>query len=89
MRFNDVATTAGDLDDEQSDLADLIEEGDDETEVEAGDGEDDAGTDDLAALIADGPEDDGIADRQQGGEVDDGARHDNDDGVEAEMVAAE
>ena len=89
MRFNDVATTAEDLDDEQGDLADLIEDGNDETEVEAGDGEDDAGTDDLAALIADGPEDDGIADRQQGGQVDDGARHDNDDGVEAELVAAE
>jgi ParB family chromosome partitioning protein len=85
MRFNDVATTAEAIDDEQGDLADLIEEGD----GEAGAGAGDAGTDDLASLIGDEPEDDGTADPQQDTEVDAEAGHDNDDGVPVELVAAE
>ncbi|MET0375699.1 MAG: ParB N-terminal domain-containing protein, partial [Rhizorhabdus sp.] len=85
MRFNDVATTAEAIDDEQGDLADLIEEGDGEAEAGAGD----AGTDDLASLIGDGPEDAGTADPQQDIEVDGEAGHDNDDAVTVELVAAE
>ena len=85
MRFNDVATTAEAIDDEQGDLADLIEEGD----GEAGAGAGDTGTDDLASLIGDEPEDDGTADPQQDTEVDAEAGHDNDDGVPVELVAAE
>lgn len=85
MRFNDVATTAEAIDDEQGDLADLIEEGD----GEAGAGAGDAGTDDLVSLIGDEPEDDGTADPQQDTEVDAEAGHDNDDGVPVELVAAE
>lgn len=85
MRFNDVATTAEAIDDEQGDLADLIEEGD----GEAGAGADDAGADDLASLIGDEPEDDGTADPQPDTEVDAEAGHDNDDGVPVELVAAE
>ncbi|MHA0337500.1 ParB/RepB/Spo0J family partition protein [Sphingomonas aquatilis] len=85
MRFNDVATTAEAIDGEQGDLADLIEEGD----GEAGAGAGDAGTDDLASLIGDEPEDDGTADPQQDTEVDAEAGHDNDDGVPVELVAAE
>ncbi len=85
MRFNDVATTAEAIDDEQGDLADLIEEGD----REAGAGAGDAGTDDLASLIGDEPEDDRTADPQQDTAVDLEAGHDNDDGVPVELVAAE
>ncbi|MBZ6383882.1 ParB/RepB/Spo0J family partition protein [Sphingomonas sanguinis] len=85
MRFNDVATTAEAIDDEQGDLADLIDEGD----GEAGAGAGDAGTDDLASLIGDEPEDDGTSDPQQDTEVDAEAGHDNDDGVPVELVAAE
>ena len=85
MRFNDVATTAEAIDDEQGDLADLIEEGD----REAGAGAGDAGTDDLASLIGDEPEDDRTADPQQDTAVDVEAGHDNDDGVPVELVAAE
>ncbi|AOW24638.1 chromosome partitioning protein ParB [Sphingomonas melonis TY] len=85
MRFNDVATTAETIDDEQGDLADLIEEGD----GEAGTGAVDAGADDLALLIGDEPEDDGTADPQPDTEVDADAGHDNDDGVPVELVAAE
>ena len=85
MRFNDVATTAEAIDDEQGDLADLIEEGD----GEAGAGAGDAGSDDLASLIGDEPEDDGTADPQQDTEVDAEAGHDTDDGVPVELVAAE
>lgn len=85
MRFNDVATTAEAIDDEQGDLADLIDEGD----GEAGAGVGDAGTDDLASLIGDEPEDDGTADAQQDTEIDAEAGHDNDDGVPVELVAAE
>lgn len=85
MRFNDVATTAEAIDDEQGDLADLIEEGD----REAGAGAGDAGTDDLASLIGDEPEDDRTADPQQDTAVDLEAAHDNDDGVPVELVAAE
>lgn len=85
MRFNDVATTAEAIDDEQGDLADLIEEGD----GEAGTGAVDAGADDLASLIGDEPEDDGTADPQPDTEVDADAGHDNDDGVPVELIAAE
>lgn len=86
MRFNDVATTPETMDDdEQGDLADLIQGGDDETDAETVD----AGTDDLASLIGDGPEDDSPADLQEGTAVDEEARHDNDDTIEAELVAAE
>lgn len=85
MRFNDVATTAEAIDDEQGDLADLLDEGD----GEAGAGVGDAGTDDLASLIGDEPEDDGTADAQQDTEVDAEAGHDNDDGMPVELVAAE
>lgn len=85
MRFNDVATTAEAIDDEQGDLADLIDEGD----GDAGAGAGDAGADDLASLIGDGPEDDGSADPRQDTEVDAEAGHDNDDGVPVELVAAE
>ena len=85
MRFNDVTTTAEVMDDEQGNLADLIEEGDGEADAGAGD----ADTDDLASLIGDGPEDDGSVDPQQNTEVDGEAGHDNDDGVAAELVAAE
>lgn len=86
MRFNDVATTPETMDDdEQGDLADLIQGGDDETDAETVD----AGTEDLASLIGDGPEDDSPADLQEGTAVDEEARHDNDDAIEAELVAAE
>lgn len=85
MRFNDVATTPEAIDDEQGDLAELIDEGD----GEAGAGVGDAGTDDLASLIGDEPEDDGTADAQQDTEVDAEEGHDNDDGVPVELVAAE
>ena len=86
MRFNDVATTPEAMDDdEQGDLADLIDGGDDDAGAETVD----VGTDDLASLIGDGPEDDGPVDLQEGTGVDDAARHDNDDAVEAELVAAE
>lgn len=85
MRFNDVETTPEAIDDEQGDLADLIDEGD----GEAGAGASDAGTDDLASLIGDEPEDDRTADPQQDTAVDAEAGHDNDDGVPVELVAAE
>jgi len=86
MRFNDVATTPEAMDDDgQGDLADLIEGGDDDAGAETVD----VATDDLASLIGDGPEDDGPVELQEGTGVDDAARHDNDDAVEAELVAAE
>lgn len=86
MRFNDTATTAEAMDDEeQGDLADLIEGDNDEIDAEAGD----CGTDDLASLIGDSPEDDDHVGEQDGSDIDQGARHDNDDAVEAELVAAE
>jgi len=86
-----IAAEADEGDDAQGDLADLIDS--DETDADANaDGEtakDDAGGNDLAALIGDGPEDGDAVDGQDPSDVTAEVLHDNDDGVEPEMVAAE
>ncbi|MDJ0275953.1 ParB N-terminal domain-containing protein [Sphingomonas sp. 2R-10] len=76
---------AAEADDAQGDLADLIE--DDTTDAGAGD--DEAGGDDLAALIGDGPDDDVTLDQQDNKDVVAEVQPQNDDHVETELVAAE
>lgn len=89
MCFTDkpIAAEADEGDDAQGDLADLIDGDGDETDAEATDV--DAGGDDLATLIGDGPEDGDAVDGQDGTDVVAEVQHDNDDAVEPEMVAAE
>ncbi len=83
MRFTNPVTEAetANTDEQQDNLADLIDGDDDQTDPQA-----DAG-DDLAALIGDGPDD---GSDQQDGDVDAGQlEHHNDDAVTEEIVAAE
>jgi ParB family chromosome partitioning protein len=86
-----IAAEADEGDDAQGDLAGLIDGDVDGDDAEA-DGETtdvDAGGDDLAALIGDGPENGDAVDGQDGADVVAEVQHDNDDAVEPEMVAAE
>lgn len=87
MCFHDPKPAVSSNDEEAADdLAGLIEDGVDKYESDAVD----AGTDDVASLIGDGPDGDDTAGQQDGTDVEDGARHDNDDAaVAAEFVAAE
>ncbi|MFT6571151.1 MAG: ParB family chromosome partitioning protein [Sphingomonas echinoides] len=76
---------AAKTDEQQGNLADLIDGDDDQTDPDADDGL--TGGDDLATLIGDGPDD---GSDQQDGDVGAGQlEHHNDDAVTEEIVAAE
>ena len=76
---------AANTDEQQGNLADLIDGDDDQTDPDADDGL--TGGDDLATLIGDGPDD---GSDQQDGDVGAGQlEHHNDDAVTEEIVAAE
>jgi hypothetical protein len=85
MCFTNPATEAEKTDEQQDNLADLIDGDNDQTDPDADDGV--TSGDDLAALIGDGPDD---GNEQQEGDVDAGQlEHHNDDAVTDEIVAAE